>query len=57
MIYFAGDINLTDWIFNVGFGIGTNIGKGYNPFEYLERKEDDVLTQGEHQRQSIRTAE
>ena len=42
MIYFAGDINLTDWIFNVDFGIGTNISKGFNPFEYLERKEDDV---------------
>ena len=42
MIIFTGDINLTDWIFNVGFGIGTNIGKGLNPFKYLERKEDDV---------------
>ena len=39
---FTGDINLTDWIFNVGFGIGTNIGKGLNPFKYLERKEEDV---------------
>lgn len=42
MIVFTGDINLTDWIFNVGFGIGTNIGKGLDPFKYLERKEDDV---------------
>lgn len=42
MIYFTGDINLTDWIFNVGFGIGTNIGKGLDPFKYLERKEDDI---------------
>lgn len=42
MLVFTGDINLTDWIFNVGFGIGTNIGKGLNPFKYLERKEHDV---------------
>lgn len=25
MIHFTGDINLTDWMFNVGFGIGTKI--------------------------------
>lgn len=42
MIYFTGDINLTDWIFNVGFGIGTNIGKGLDPFEYLERRENEI---------------
>lgn len=42
MIVFTGDINLTDWIFNVGFGIGTNISRGLDPFKYLERKEDDI---------------
>lgn len=42
MLVFTGDINLTDWMFNVGFGIGTNIGKGLDPFKYLERKRDDV---------------
>ena len=42
MLVFTGDINLTDWMFNVGFGIGTNIGKGLDPFKYLERKKDDV---------------
>lgn len=42
MIVFSGDINLTDWIFNVGFGIGTNISQGHNPFKYLIRKEDDI---------------
>lgn len=42
MLVFGGDINLTDWIFNVGFGIGTNIGKGLDPFRYLEREKDDV---------------
>lgn len=42
MIYFSGDINLTDWIFNVGFGIGTNISNGLNPFKYLNRKDEDL---------------
>ena len=42
MLVFTGDINLTDWIFNVGFGIGTNIGMGLNPFKYLERKDNDL---------------
>lgn len=42
MIYFTGDINLTDWIFNVGFGIGTNISKGFDPFKYLEREDGDI---------------
>lgn len=42
MIFFTGDINLTDWIFNVEFGIGTNIRKGLDPFKYLERKDDDI---------------
>ena len=42
MIFFAGDINLTDWMFNVGFGIGTKIEKGLNPLRFLERKEGDL---------------
>lgn len=42
MIFFTGDINLTDWIFNVGFGIGTRIGNGFNPLQYLERNEGDL---------------
>lgn len=42
MLYFTGDINLTDWIFNVGFGIGTNISKGLDPFKYLEWKDNDI---------------
>lgn len=42
MLIFTGDINLTDWIFNVGFGIGTNIKKGLNPFRFLERKDGDI---------------
>lgn len=42
MIYFTGDINLSDWIFNVGFGIGTNIEKGLDPLKYFKRKKDDL---------------
>ena len=42
MVIFTGDINLTDWIFNVGFGIGANIKKGLNPFRFLERKDSDI---------------
>lgn len=42
MIYFTGDINLTDWYFNHGFGIGTNIAKGLDPYKHLERKNGDL---------------
>ena len=42
MINFTGDINLTDWMFNVGFGIGAKIEKGLNPLKYFERKEGDL---------------
>lgn len=42
MFYFTGDINLTDWYFNLGFGIGTKISSGLDPFKYLDRKPDDI---------------
>ena len=42
MFYFTGDINLTDWDFNFGFGIGSRISKGFNPFLHLERSEKDL---------------
>ena len=42
MIHFAGDINLTDWNFSIGFGTGTKIKKGFNPFMYLDRKKEDL---------------
>ena len=42
MIWFTGDINLTDWIFNIGFGIGTKISKGLDPFKYLNRRQEDL---------------
>lgn len=42
MIFFTGDINLTDWDFNQGFGIGTNISHGLDPFRYISRENDDL---------------
>lgn len=42
MIVFTGDINLTDWMFNVGFGIGTNIKKGLDPLKYIDRNKNDL---------------
>lgn len=35
MLVFTGDINLTDWYFNAGFGIGTRIANGFDPFRKL----------------------
>lgn len=42
MIKFVGDINLTDWDFNFGFGIGSRIARGFNPFSRLQRNAADV---------------
>ena len=42
MLVFTGDINLTDWYFNAGYGIGTRISKGFDPFHYIVRKPEDL---------------
>lgn len=42
MLFFCGDVNLTDWDFNFGFGIGSRIVRGFNPFEKIIRLEDDI---------------
>lgn len=42
MLVFTGDINLTDWYFNAGFGIGTRIAQGFDPFRKLDRNEKDL---------------
>ena len=42
MLVFTGDVNLTDWDFNFGFGIGSRIGQGFDPYAKLKRSEDDV---------------
>ncbi len=42
MLVFTGDINLTDWYFNAGFGIGTRIANGFDPFRKLNRYANDL---------------
>lgn len=42
MLIFTGDINLTDWYFNAGFGIGTRIANGFDPFRKLKRNANDL---------------
>lgn len=41
MIYLTGDINLTDSYFDTGFGIGSKLSKGFNPFVNLERNDEE----------------
>ncbi len=41
MIKIVGDINLTDWFFDVGSGIGSRIVNGEDPFIGLKRKHED----------------
>lgn len=41
MIKIVGDINFADSFFDVGFGVGSSIKKGYNPFSKLIRSDDD----------------
>lgn len=42
MLYFTGDINLTDGAFDVGFGVGSALKKGFDPFQSIEKKVGDV---------------
>ena len=42
MLIFSGDINLTDWYFNAGHGIGARIANGFDPFHNIERKPEDL---------------
>ena len=41
MLKIVGDISLTDGYFDVGFGIGSKLRKGFDPFRYLESKPSD----------------
>lgn len=41
MIKIVGDINLTDWFFDVGSGIGSGLMKGEDPFDGLKRNNAD----------------
>lgn len=42
MIRIVGDINFSDGFFDTGFGIGTSIKKGKNPFSKLEKNKNDL---------------
>lgn len=41
MLIFTGDINLTDNAFDVGYGVGSSIKKGLDPFVNLRKQETD----------------
>lgn len=41
MIKIVGDINFTDGFFDTGFGVGSRINSGNDPFQYLSRNTDD----------------
>lgn len=42
MLVFTGDINATDTIRDFGFGIGSKIKKGYNPFQNIKKSASDI---------------
>ena len=42
MLKIVGDICLTDNYFNIGYGVGSTIIKGNNPFSLLQKSEQDV---------------
>ena len=41
MLKITGDINLTDGYFDVGFGVGSKLKYGFNPFLYIQRNLED----------------
>ena len=41
MLKIVGDINLTDGYFDIGFGIGTKIALGLDPFKNIKRSDTD----------------
>lgn len=41
MIKIVGDINFADDFFDTGFGVGSRINSGNDPFQYLSRNTDD----------------
>ncbi len=42
MLKIVGDINFSDGFFDSGFGVGSRIKKGLNPFEYINRSSEDM---------------
>ena len=41
MLKILGDINFSDGFFDMGFGVGSAIKKGFDPFVKLYRKKTD----------------
>lgn len=41
MLKITGDINLTDGYFDVGFGVGSKLKQGFDPFQHIQRNSDD----------------
>ena len=41
MLKIVGDINLTDGYFDVGFGVGSKLKQGFNPFQHIQRNAED----------------
>ncbi|MCR4965152.1 MAG: CapA family protein [Bacteroidales bacterium] len=41
MLKIVGDISLTDGYFDVGFGVGSKIGQGFDPFQHILRAAED----------------
>ena len=42
MLVFTGDINLTDNSFDVGYGVGSLLEKGFDPFRFIPKEMGDV---------------
>lgn len=42
MIIFTGDVSLTDGYFNVGFGVGSRMAKGENPFALIHKSPENI---------------
>ena len=41
MLRIVGDINLTDGYFDVGFGVGSKLQQGFDPFQHIQRSAED----------------
>lgn len=41
MIFFTGDICLTDGYFDAGFGVGSKLKQGFNPFQHIQWNAED----------------
>ena len=41
MLRIVGDISLTDGYFDVGFGVGSKLKQGFDPFQHIQRVPED----------------